>query len=193
MFKNKSIEEYTAVLASDSPTPGGGSALAVVCAVAVSLVEMACNVTIKKYAKKAIPCDELRRLLPKLTELHLQALDTADKDAEAFEQILSAMRLPKETEEQKETRKKALQAAYKKGLSTCLVLMKTAYDCIPLAETANGFADRFVASDSEIGIQLCKAVVKNAEHTALANLDCITDEDYVEEKKTEIQLYLSAC
>ena len=192
MFIDKSIENYVEILSSDAPTPGGGSALAVVCSIAIGLVEMACNVTITKLAKKEIDTPELKALVPQLENLKKTANRLVDDDSKVFNQILEAMRLPKTNEEEIEARKQALQQSYKMGATVPLELMKTAYLALPLADVCTQFADQFVVSDAHIGKSLLLSVIENAVHNVDVNTCCIKDNDFVNLCEQQKALYLSA-
>lgn len=192
MFIDKSIENYLEILSSDAPTPGGGSALAVVCSVAIGLVEMACNVTITKYAKNGLSTPELQSVLPQLQDLRKIANKLVDDDSKVFNQILEAMRLPKTNEEEIEARKQALQQSYKMGATVPLELMKTAYLALPLADVSIEHSDQFVVSDAHIGKSLLLSVIKNATHNVDVNTCCIKDQSFVQQCEQQKQLYLSA-
>jgi formiminotetrahydrofolate cyclodeaminase len=89
MIKDQTIENFLDSVASKSPTPGGGAVAAVTGAMAASLVEMVCNLTIgkKKYPEVQ---DEMIRVAERASELTAQLLDLADQDSQAFEKVMEA-------------------------------------------------------------------------------------------------------
>jgi len=173
MLTDKTITEYTNLLSSDAPTPGGGSSLALVGLNATCLVMMAANVTITKLAKKGVCCPELQRSVEMLQSTKEAFFSLVDKDADAFTRILSAMKLPKDTAEQKEARKQALQQSYVHSAKVSLDIIKNAVDCYKLADKVVEFADQFVVSDAHIGKALAKTVATLNVHNVDVNVDCI--------------------
>ena len=179
MLKNLTVENYLSKLESDSPTPGGGSALALVLSTAISLIEMACNVTITKLNKKGLNTSTLQDTALKLHEKNLVAIELIDKDSAVFENILEKMRLPKETLEQQSFKSEALQQAYKLGAEVPLTIMQLAFECFEYAKIAEELSDKFVVSDAIIGKNLLITVIKNSVENVNVNTACIKDNDYV--------------
>ena len=101
MLIDKTLAEYTNQLASDMPTPGGGSSLALVGLNATCLLMMAANVTITKLAKKDATCTPLVDAVAMLEPIKQEFATLVDNDAQAFQQILGAMKMPKTTDEEK--------------------------------------------------------------------------------------------
>ena len=97
-------------LAAPTPTPGGGSAAAYSAAMGAGLVAMVAGLTIgkKKYAEVEAQMQAIRVHAEKLREELTYAVDD---DAGAFEAVMGAYRLPKETPEQKAARTTSIQSA----------------------------------------------------------------------------------
>src|ERR1035437_9069429 len=110
MNLSKTFQEYFDELSSNSPTPGGGNAAAIAGALGASLGAMVCNLTIgkRKYADVET---EIKVLNHKFLEYQKNFIDLSLKDNEAFDKVMSAMKLPKDTEEQKEHRMKNIEKA----------------------------------------------------------------------------------
>lgn len=92
MIKNQTIEKFLDSVASKTPTPGGGAVAAVTGAMAASLVEMVCNLTIgkKNYPKVQ---DEMIQIAERASDLSVKLLDLADRDSEAFEKVMEARKI----------------------------------------------------------------------------------------------------
>lgn len=124
-------------LASSDPTPGGGSAAALAGAVAAALVEM-----VAAMPKTRTGAEEERRRLDEVRArargegVHLRAL--VDEDAVAFDAVIAARRLPKETEAQKVARKAAVDAAM---TTAAEVPMRTARACLVILQDAVAAAE----------------------------------------------------
>jgi len=97
MIEQQSIKDFLDSLASDSPTPGGGTAAALSAATSCSLMTMALRVSQKKVQDPT-----MQEAAAKLDQIRSELLNLADKDAEAFEAYMSARHLPKDTESQKQ-------------------------------------------------------------------------------------------
>ena len=89
MIKNQKIEEFLDAVASKTPTPGGGAVAAVTGAMAASLVEMVCNLTIGKKSYPKVQ-DEMLKVAERASELSVKLLDLADRDSEAFDKVMAA-------------------------------------------------------------------------------------------------------
>ncbi|MGB9585850.1 MAG: glutamate formimidoyltransferase [Anaerolineales bacterium] len=106
----KSGEDFLEDLAAATPTPGGGSASAYSAAIAAALVAMVARLTLgkKKYAAVA---ERMQIIIQEAETLREQMSNAVQLDAAAFEDVMNALRLPKETSEQQQTRQQAVTAA----------------------------------------------------------------------------------
>ena len=99
-FSTSTCTEFVEVLASKAPVPGGGGASALVGAVGTALGNMVGSLTVgkKKYADVE---EEILEIREKLEQKKQDLVRMVDEDAEAFEPLAKAYRMPKETEEEK--------------------------------------------------------------------------------------------
>src|SRR5271170_1096583 len=96
----ESIDEFLNHLASADPTPGGGSAAAIMGATGAALVSMVCNVSIgKKGYEEAEP--ELRAVLAQSESLRRRLTAMVQDDVSAFDGLMAAYKLPKADAEDK--------------------------------------------------------------------------------------------
>lgn len=175
MFEKLTIEKYNEILSSKAPTPGGGSALAMVGATACSLVEMAANVTLAKLDANGEQAEYLRRE-SKIVERAKGALyRLSNDDATAFEQIISARKLPKSNDAEKRVRDNALQKAYHNAALVPLDVMRVCSDLLSRCELrVLPQLDKYVSSDCVIAIDLFKAIIRNSRVNVYANTCFIT-------------------
>jgi formiminotetrahydrofolate cyclodeaminase len=103
----QNIKMFLDEVASSSPAPGGGSVAALSGALGAALTSMVCNLTRAKQGYESVQ-EEIAEVLEKSEELRKELTDLIDKDTDAFTEVMKALKMPKETEEQKE-RKNALQ------------------------------------------------------------------------------------
>ena len=177
MYKDKTIADYNQLLASKAAVPGGGNALPMVGATACALCEMAANVTLAKYGDDFDYAGELSANLKLLTMCRNRLQTLADDDSVAFSNILAAMRLPKETEQQATERKAELQKQYHKSALVPIEVMQVAARALGLAQKCLPYLYKYVASDAEIGISLLRAVICNSMHNVTANTSLIADDN----------------
>jgi methenyltetrahydrofolate cyclohydrolase len=125
-------------LASSDPTPGGGSAAALAGAVAASLVAM-----VAAMPKTRTGAEEERRRLEGVRAVALAEGERlrrlVDEDAEAYDAVIAARRLPKETDEDKRRRKQAVDDALRLAAE---VPMRTARACLAVLQEAVAAAER---------------------------------------------------
>lgn len=127
-----SVSDFAAALASDAPAPGGGSAAAAGGANGAGLLAMVVRLTLGKEKYRAA-WDELAPLADRLDGARAKLLSLVDEDTQAFDGILAARRLPKDTDAEKTARKKALDEA---NVLATTVPMQTAFFAHEALKTA---------------------------------------------------------
>ena len=129
------LTDFLSDLASDSPTPGGGSVAALSGALAGALTSMVANLTIgkKKYADVQ---EDVQAVLESTEGLRLELTELMEEDAAAFDKVMAAMKLPKETDEEKAARAEVLQAALVDAAMVPLAVMEKCVEVIALAKVA---------------------------------------------------------
>ena len=175
MFEKLTIDEYNKALASNAPTPGGGSALAQVGAVACSLVEMSINVTLTKSVDSD-RAEYLNRQLDVVTRAKRAFYKLSNEDATAFQRIVDGLRLPKDTDEEKTARMRELQKAYHKAAIVPLDVMNICREIVRLCNVrVMPYLSKYVSSDCAIAIDLCKTVARDSLLNVHANTQLLTD------------------
>src|SRR6187397_1993938 len=130
-FQDMTVAELMAALASPEPTPGGGTASAVAGAMGTALLVMVAGLpktrTNTDAARTAL--DGVRaELLPLRASLEM----CADRDAEAFDAVMAAYRLPKATDEDKASRKGAIARAMQGATEVPLQTLRLACRALAL-------------------------------------------------------------
>ena len=95
----KSVEGFLDELSSSSATPGGGSAAALMGSMGAALVSMVANLTTGKKKYEAVE-KEVVSILEQSEKLRKQLIEAINKDIEAFDTVMAAYGLPKDTDEQ---------------------------------------------------------------------------------------------
>jgi len=180
------IEEFLKELASDSPAPGGGSVAALGGALGAALVAMVARLTVgkEKYKDQWACMEELAR---KADNLRDEFLALMDEDTAAFNDFMDAMRLPKNSDEEKTKRNSAMQEALKQA---ALVPMKTLRACLELAGYAKQAVERGnlnAITDGGTALLLSSSSGKAAAYNVRINLAGVKDQDFCEKTKLELE------
>jgi len=181
------IKSFLDEVASESPAPGGGSVAALAGALGAALSAMVCNLTLNKE-KYASVHDEIEEVLERCEHTRDRLLDIVDKDTEAFNRVMDALKLPKTTEEEKRIRKNKLQEAFK---GAALVPLETARLCAEIIEVTKTVAQKGNQSsitDAVVSALMAEAGFKAAILNVKINLASIKDKRFVEDMEYEIEL-----
>jgi formiminotetrahydrofolate cyclodeaminase len=169
---NQTLQEFAGNLASGAPTPGGGSASAYAGALGVSLYIMVLEV---ERAKAEDPA-RLDKLVHELLPLKQRLLELVNLDTEAFDAVMKAFKLPKETEDEKAIRRAAIQAAMVHAADVPLETMGTALKALAMGETVVENGAKTAASDVGVGTLMLTAAITGAGYNVAINLPSIKDE-----------------
>lgn len=179
------LREFSNELSTDSPAPGGGSVAALSGALGSALSSMVANLT---YGKK-----EYRKANRRMKNLALQAqvlkdefIDLIEKDAEAFNNVMSAMRLKKKTEEEKKKRDEAIEEATKKATLVPLEIMKKSERILDLAAVAEKKGNQNSVSDAGVAAIMADAACEGGYLNVIINLGNIKDEEFKKSIKAEV-------
>ncbi|MGZ8416095.1 MAG: methenyltetrahydrofolate cyclohydrolase [Methyloceanibacter sp.] len=184
-IKNTAIEPFLDQLASSAATPGGGSAAAIIGAMGAALVSMVCNLTIgkKKYAEVE---GEMQDVLAKTEALRTRLTGMIQDDVKAFDAVMGAYGMPKETDAEKAARDQAIQAALKLATDVPLACARAAREVIDLAAIASDKVNLNVISDAGVGVLAGYAALRSAALNVLTNARMITDKTFAEAKLKEL-------
>ncbi|OQX22019.1 MAG: methenyltetrahydrofolate cyclohydrolase [Desulfobacteraceae bacterium IS3] len=185
MFQELSIKEFLKRTASDSTVPGGGSVAALSAALAAALTEMAANLTIGKKKYKAVE-DEMKALAKEASRYREKLLWDADRDSEAYNQVMAGYSLPKNTDEEKNIRNEAVQKGLKAAASVPLDVAKDAFRIMELAEKAARDGNKNTVTDAAVALMTARSAALSALYNVRTNLKQITDNRFVEEIAAQI-------
>lgn len=189
-FKETAIEPFLDALASSKATPGGGSAAAIIGAMGAALVSMVCNLTIgkKKYANVE---GEMKEVLHKAEALRHKLTGMIEDDVKAFDQVMAAYGMPRETDAEKAARDKSIQAALKQATEVPLRCCRAAREVIDLAAIASDKGNLNVISDAGVGVLAAYAALRSAALNVFTNAKIITDKAFAEAKVKELEQLLA--
>jgi len=189
-IKDAQIEQFLEALASHSATPGGGSAAAIIGAMGAALVSMVCNLTIgkKKYAEVE---GDMKDVLAKSETLRRKLIGMIEDDVKAFDAVMGAYGMPKETDAEKDVRAQAIQAALKQATDVPLACARAAREVIDIAATASDKGNLNVISDAGVGVLAGYAALRSAALNVFTNARMITDKTFAEAKLKELNQLLA--
>jgi formiminotetrahydrofolate cyclodeaminase len=189
-IKDNRIEQFLEALASQSATPGGGSAAAIIGAMGAALVSMVCNLTIgkKKYAEVE---GEMKDVLAKADALRKQLIGMIEDDVKAFDAVMGAYGMPKETDADKAKRDQAIQAALKQATDVPMACARAARQVIDIAAIASDKGNLNVISDAGVGVLAGYAALRSAALNVFTNARMITDKTFAEAKLKELNQLLA--
>ncbi len=183
------IDRFLDLLASPSPTPGGGGIAALAGALSAGLLSMVCNLTVgrEKYAGVQ---EEVKKLLAESEELRGQLLQLVDADAQAFNQIMEGYRLPKGTEEEKQTRSARIQEATLEASRVPLEIARKCARLVELADPAARMTNVQAIGDVAMAAYLAEGALRGAVINIDINLRSVKDQEAVRQLNEQAQALL---
>lgn len=174
MDTKKTLQKYLEELSSNSPTPGGGNVAALCGVLSASLGAMVCNLTIGK--KKYIEVEqEMKELKEKLSTYSEKFIQLGKNDNEAFDRVMDAFKLPKETDEQKKLRTEAIEKATFEAAYVPAEVIKNCREVIPILETISQKGNQNSLSDAGVAIAVIAAASEGAFLNVLINYSSLSE------------------
>ncbi|MFQ5920334.1 MAG: cyclodeaminase/cyclohydrolase family protein [Thermoplasmata archaeon] len=183
---DRSVDTFLKDLASRRPTPGGGSAAALVGSLAGALGSMVCRLTVGKKGYEEVE-EAFRRYSRELRAPRERLHSLVEEDAEAFEAVMSAFRMDRSTAEEKERRTAAIQAALRHAADVPLETARHCADILRLLSSMSEGSNKNAVSDVGVAAHLGLAALRSAFLNVEINLASISDPSFVDGLRTEIE------
>lgn len=167
-------EVFLEALASADPTPGGGSAAAQAGALAAALVAMVGRLSVGKKKFADIE-QEMQALVTRAEELRAAFTEAVKEDAEAFNAVMAAFKLPKGSEKEQKARAKAIESATLEAARQPLAAAELAVECLKLALSAAEKGNTNAISDAGSAAALAEACLRGSSLNVRINLHSIAD------------------
>ncbi len=179
------INDFLSELASNSPAPGGGSVAALSGGLAAALASMVCNLTIGKKQYVDVQ-NEIKKTLKKSEKLRKKLTGLIDEDTNAFQDVIKAFKMPKETEEQKNKRSTSIQNGYKKATQIPLDTARSCAQILDVTKTVAEIGNVNSITDVAVSSIMARSAVESAILNVEINLGSIKDTQFVKNTKKEL-------
>jgi formiminotetrahydrofolate cyclodeaminase len=186
LLKNNTVTEYLEKTASGEPVPGGGSIAALNAAAAASLTEMVANLTIGKKDYASVEA-EMRHIAKTASKLREKLIGDIDNDPQAYQQVLAAFQLPKNTETEKHRRSNAIQDGFKNATLVPMSVAEDGFKIMDLAKKVIEKGNKNAATDGAVAAMAARTAVMAALYNVKINLTAIKDEAFVEELAQKVK------
>lgn len=186
MLAEKKILGFIDMIASAAPTPGGGSAAALISSLGCALISMVCRLTIRKKgyentAKETEMLSVSEKARKRLSQL-------IDEDANAFENVMRAYKMHAKTEKQKAERHDEIQKNLKKALLPPLEVMRLSNSVLKQCRRIADICNPNAISDAACACIALDAGLGCAYFNVKINLSHIKDRRYAEKISAEIEM-----
>ena len=175
----ENCREFAALLASGSPVPGGGGAAALTAALGTALGSMVGALTVGKKSYAPVE-EEIEAAMTTLEALRLQLLDMVQKDAEGFEPLAAAYRLPKDAPD----RDAVLEAATLRACQAPVEMMELCCRAMEQVAVMAEKGSRMAVSDAGCGVALLKAGLDAAALNVYINTRSLRNREEAERLNT---------
>ena len=187
-----SVEEFLDDLASRNPTPGGGSAAAIMGAMGAALVSMVCNVTLGKKGYEGVEA-EMRAVLHESEKVRRRLAEMVAEDIAAFDSILAAYKMPKTSDDEKAARAAAIQVGLRRATEVPLDCARVCAEVIALSRRASEHGYLNVISDGGVGVLAGFTGLRSAALNVYINAPALEDRIFAERATAELEKLVAHC
>jgi formiminotetrahydrofolate cyclodeaminase len=192
MITQRPLETFLDELASGTPTPGGGSAAAIMGAMGAALISMVCNVTIGKKGHEGVEAD-MKSVRDDSEKLRMRLTAMVAEDIAAFDGLMAAYRLPKVTEEDKSRRAAAIQSSLRAATETPLACARACAQVVALSKRAGEKGYAGVISDAGVGVLAANTALRSAALNVYINAPSLKDRAFADAATAELEQLLDTC
>jgi glutamate formiminotransferase / formiminotetrahydrofolate cyclodeaminase len=172
-----------------SAAPGGGSVAALAGALGASLGQMVAGISRKKKSQAAY-AEALTEAAGEFGAMSRALAEAIDRDANSFESVMAAYKLPQGTPEDQQRREESIQLALKGAAVAPLEVARMAAKLFEKLGQLEPMSSPSMLSDVRVGRLMAAAAARGALENVAINLESITDADFSAKMRAEAQLLL---
>lgn len=179
-LQDLTLKQFIEKTAGSEPVPGGGSVSALNGALSLALGEMLANVTVgkKNYADVE---DTMKQNAAKMAEARPHFVNDIDRDSDAYNLVVEAFRLPKETDEEKVYRSEKIQEATKIAALVPMEVAERAFNLLDTIIETTRHGNKNAVTDGCTGAMICRTTILGALLNVRINLGSLKDENFKNE------------
>ena len=172
-------EAFVTTVAAPTATPGGGSVSALAGALAAALGEMACGLSLNRQSLEAHH-PRLKELQNRLSSLRQRLLENIDRDAQSYEAVMAAFKLPKSAETERAARTRGIEEASKNATSVPLETAELSVEVAKIISSLRDITIPLAAPDLAVALDLADTARRGAMENVRANLPSIRDQEFLD-------------
>jgi len=186
MLIDKKVSNFLDELASNSPTPGGGSVAALAGALGAALISMVGNLTVGKKKYEDVE-EDIKKIIGSSEKLRYELSQLIEEDVKVFNNFMATYKMPRETEDEKKMRTEKIQEAL---IEAAKIPLRVAYKCLDIMILSQEAAEKGninVISDAGVAVLMAEAALESAILNVKINLRKIKDEKIRTELSSSIK------
>ena len=188
-YSELSLRAFSEALASDAPTPGGGSAAAVAASLAASLVGMVTRLSLERPRYAAYEQTHARAL-EAAEQARRRFLELADEDSAAYSALVQARGAAKATDAERAARDAEIRLAAHQAARVPMLVVRECYALIDQVDRLAGRSNLNAASDLDVAARLLEAAARGAGANVVVNLPAMGDERLADSMLGELEVRL---
>lgn len=178
------IQHFLEELAAPTPTPGGGSASALAGALSASLLAMGAGLSTKKGK---IPSALARQIQRRALAIQKRLLRAVQDDARSYERVMAALRLPRDTERQKQRRLQSLERALQGATKPPTIVCEASVELLEHSQILLSEGNPSAWSDTAVAALLARAAMEGGFFNIQINLESIKDKAFSDRMNRQIR------
>jgi formiminotetrahydrofolate cyclodeaminase len=183
---NLTISDFAAELGSDNPAPGGGSTAALAGVLACSLAGMVAKITLK-HSEDPEVMSKLKEIITETDSIGNQFQKLINDDTEAFNDIMSSFKLPKDTESEKQIRSESIQTAIKHAAEVPLKTAQLGLHALSWVKTLTEIGLENAITDTGVAGLMAYSTINGGVWNVKINLGLIRDSEFVQETNLKLE------
>lgn len=184
-LREMSLKEFGDLTASNATTPGGGSVSALCGSLAAALSAMVGRLTINRQGYESVQTP-MKEAIVELEGIRQNLLIAIDEDAESFNAYMSALKMPKNTDEEKVLRQSAMEQALKEASLVPLHVAQETAKIFQWARLMLESGNPHAATDAMVSVLAARTATLGALLNVRINLQSIKDRDFVQTTLAEV-------